>query len=58
MAESLQILSDKILSDIIVFSKYSRWIPELKRRETWDEVVERNKAMHLKKFPFLKYELS
>lgn len=57
MAESLQILSDKILSDIIVFSKYSRWIPELKRRETWDEVVERNKAMHLKKFPFLKDEL-
>lgn len=54
MTDSLQVLSDKILSDIIVFSKYSRWIPDENRRETWDEVVDRNKAMHLKKFPFLK----
>lgn len=57
MTDSLQILSDKILSDVLVFSKYARWIPEENRRETWDEVVDRNKAMHLKKFPFLKEKL-
>lgn len=46
-------LSAKILSDVVVFSKYSRYLPELKRRETWQEIVDRNKAMHLKKFPQL-----
>jgi ribonucleoside-diphosphate reductase alpha chain len=31
--------------------KYSRYIPELKRRETWDETVCRNKNMHLARYP-------
>lgn len=44
----------KILSDITVFSKYARYIPEKQRRETWEEVAERNKQMHLSKFPNLK----
>tara|TARA_R110001592_G_scaffold93109_2_gene270610 strand:- start:15197 stop:17014 length:1818 start_codon:yes stop_codon:yes gene_type:complete len=37
--------------------KYARYIPELKRRETWEELVTRNKAMHLKSFPKLKEEI-
>lgn len=38
--------------------KYAKYVPEMKRRETWDELVYRNKEMHLKKFPHLKDEIS
>ncbi len=41
------------LSKITVFSKYAKYIPELKRRETWDEIVDRYEAMMLKKYPYL-----
>jgi len=44
-------LSNKILSDITVYMKYARYLPEYNRRETWDELVTRNMNMHLKKFP-------
>jgi len=37
--------------------KYAKYLPEFKRRETWDELVTRNKAMHIKKFPTLKEEI-
>ena len=50
-------ISNEILSDITVFMKYSKYIPELQRRETWDELVARNKEMHVKKFPQLKEEI-
>jgi len=50
-------ISNEILSDITVFMKYSKYIPELQRRETWDELVTRNKEMHVKKFPQLKEEI-
>lgn len=50
-------LSTEILSDIIVFMKYAKYIPELKRRETWEEMVTRNKEMHIKKNPIIKKEL-
>lgn len=46
-------LEKEILSDIVVWSKYARFVPELNRRETWTELVDRNKQMHLKKFPEL-----
>jgi ribonucleoside-triphosphate reductase (thioredoxin) len=46
-------LEKEILSDIVVWSKYARFVPELNRRETWKELVDRNKQMHLKKFPDL-----
>ena len=46
-------ISTKILSDITVYMKYARYLPEKKRRETWKELVERNKKMHIKKYPFL-----
>lgn len=42
------------LSNITVFSKYSKYIPELKRRETWDEIVDRYESMMIKKYPDLK----
>lgn len=52
-----QDISTKILSDITVYMKYARYLPEQKRRETWDELVTRNMEMHLKKFPELKKEI-
>jgi ribonucleoside-diphosphate reductase alpha chain len=42
------------LSKITVFSKYAKYIPELKRRETWDEIVDRYETMMIKKYPNLK----
>lgn len=50
-------LEQQILSDITVYMKYARYLPNKKRRETWDEIVTRNKEMHLKKFPQLKNEI-
>ena len=49
--------SRQILSDIIVFMKYSRFLSKEKRREIWDEIVDRNKKMMLKKYPKLKEEI-
>ena len=50
-------VSNQILSEITVYMKYAKYIPELNRRETWDELVTRNKAMHIKKYPDLKSEI-
>jgi ribonucleoside-diphosphate reductase alpha chain len=47
-------IENKILSDITVHMKYARYIPDEQRRENWDELVTRNKQMHIKKFPSLK----
>lgn len=44
-------LEKEILSDVVIWSKYARFVPELNRRETWTELVDRNKQMHLRKFP-------
>jgi ribonucleoside-diphosphate reductase alpha chain len=41
------------LSKITVFSKYAKYLPEQKRRETWDEIVNRYVAMMIKKYPKL-----
>ena len=41
----------QILSDITVFGKYARFIPTLGRRETWEEIVTRNKTMHKNHYP-------
>ena len=50
-------VSSSILSDLTVYMKYAKFNPEVQRRETWKELVDRNKAMHLKKFPTLKKEI-
>jgi ribonucleoside-diphosphate reductase alpha chain len=46
-------LEAKILSEITTFMKYAKYLPKKQRRETWKELVDRNKDMHLKKFPQL-----
>ncbi len=50
-------LDKKILSDITVYSKYAKHLPELERRETWEELVERNMQMHIKKHPNIKNDI-
>jgi ribonucleoside-diphosphate reductase alpha chain len=37
--------------------KYAKYRKDLQRRETWEELVDRNKGMHLKKFPELTEEI-
>jgi ribonucleoside-triphosphate reductase len=50
-------LSNQILSDITVYMKYAKYLPEKQRRETWEELVTRNKEMHQRKYPQLKEEI-
>lgn len=50
-------LNQQILSDIIVYMKYARYIPELKRRETWAEICFRYETMMNEKYPQLKDEI-
>ena len=47
-------IGSEVLSKIVCFSKYAKYIPELNRRETWEEIIERNKQLHTNKFPHLK----
>lgn len=47
-------VTQSILSDIIVFNKYAKHIREISRRETWEELCERNMVMHMRKYPNLK----
>ena len=51
-------ISTQILSDITVYMKYAKYLPELNRRETWEELVTRNKAMHIKQYPQLEEEIN
>lgn len=50
-------ISQEILSDLTVFMKYAKYVPSKNRRETWEELIDRNKEMHLKKFPQLSNEI-
>lgn len=50
-------LNRTILSQVVTHNKYARYLKEEFRRETWDELVERNLQMHLKRFPHLEQEI-
>ena len=50
-------ISTKILSKITVYMKYAKFLPKLNRRETWTELVDRNRLMHIKKYPELRDEI-
>ncbi len=47
----------KILSDITVHMKYAKFKPELERRETWEEICQRNMDMHIKTYPQLEQDI-
>lgn len=50
-------LNQEILSNIIIYMKYARYIPELGRRETWPEICGRYEDMMVQKYPHLKDEI-
>ena len=50
-------ITQEILSDIVVYNKYAKYLPKKQRRETWKELVTRNKKMHQEKFPQLVEEI-
>jgi ribonucleoside-triphosphate reductase (thioredoxin) len=53
----MQSVAQDILSQITVFGKYAKYIPELERRETWDEIVKRYETMLKDKYPMLKDDI-
>jgi ribonucleoside-triphosphate reductase len=46
-------LENKVLSDIVVHSKYARYLKDFNRRETWEELCWRNADMHIRRYPQL-----
>ncbi|HEY8935533.1 MAG TPA: hypothetical protein VIM65_09955 [Cyclobacteriaceae bacterium] len=51
-------LNQQILSDLVVYLKYARYLPELRRRETWTEICARYEHMMIEKYPALKDEIN
>lgn len=47
----------KLLSQLNIFDKYSKYIPSLKRRETWEEICNRYENMMIEKYPMLSREI-
>ena len=47
-------ISQQILSEITVHMKYARYLPNEQRRETWSELITRNRDMHIANFPHIK----
>jgi len=49
--------SKELLSEIVIYSKYAKYLPKLHRREVWEELVFRNAEMHAKKYPHIADEI-
>lgn len=47
-------LNNQILSEITIFSKYAKYIPQDTRRESWNEICDRYENMMIEKYPNLK----
>ncbi|HEY6021070.1 MAG TPA: recombinase, partial [Candidatus Paceibacterota bacterium] len=45
------------LQNYIHASKYARYMPEMQRREVYDETVDRVELMHIKRYPALRTEI-
>ena len=43
-------VQNKALSEYNIFTKYAKYINEKNRRESWDEICDRNKEMHLRRY--------
>ncbi len=48
---------NSVLSDEVVYTKYAKYRPDLERRETWNEIVDRYLDMMVKRYPMLKEEI-
>lgn len=55
--DKLMDVGSQILSDITVFSKYAKYIPELKRRESWTEIVDRYRSTMIKQYPHMQKDI-
>lgn len=51
-------MDKQALSDITVYNKYAKFLPEHGRRENWKEIVDRNALMHKTKYPQLAEEIN
>lgn len=49
--------SQECLSSIVVYNKYAKYLPDQKRRETWEEIIDRYVDMMVKKYPTLEKEI-
>ena len=45
------------MSQVTIFNKYAKYLEDKGRRETWEELVTRNKEMHQRKYPHIKDEI-
>lgn len=50
-------LNQQILSNLVVYMKYARYLPELHRRESWEEICKRYEEMMVEKYPHLRAEI-
>lgn len=46
-----------VLSEVTIFQKYARFLPDEGRRETWDEILDRWTTMMVAKYPYLQDEI-
>jgi len=51
-------LNQQILSDLVIYMKYARYLPEKGRREVWPEICARYQLMMTQKYPQLKDEIA
>lgn len=49
--------SNRLLSEIVAYRTYAKYLPHAKRRETLAETINRNMLMHLEKFPELSRDI-
>ena len=49
--------TNEVLSNLTVHMKYAKYVPEMNRRESWEELVRRNESMHIRKYPQLEKEI-
>lgn len=49
--------SNKLLSDIVAFRTYAKYIPHMARRESLNETITRNMNMHIERFPALEADI-
>lgn len=50
-------INQRILSDLIIYMKYARYLPDLRRREVWAEICERYAQMMIGRYPCLETEI-
>ena len=57
MGSNLQFLCNQLLSDIVSFRTYAKYMPHAIRRESLEEIINRNMTMHLENHPKLSRDI-